>query len=98
MTKSTCPLIESKKSVLIRNAILQHFTSSFSNWQQGKSGVPRGSVLGSLLFNLSITDFIYVIEDSEVCNIADDNTIYAFDDSIETILRLLKGDINNALE
>ena len=39
-----------------------------------------------------------MIQDSEVCNFADDNTIYAFDDNIETILRLLKGDINNALE
>ena len=39
-----------------------------------------------------------MIKDSEVCNFADDNTIYTFDDSIETILRLLKGDINNALQ
>ena len=39
-----------------------------------------------------------MIQDSEVCNFADDNTIYAFDDNIETILRLLKGDINNALQ
>ena len=37
-----------------------------------------------------------MIQDSEVCNFADDNTIYAFDDNIETILRLLKGD--NALQ
>ena len=41
---------------------------------------------------------MYVIDDSEVCNFADDNTIYAFDDSVETILRLLNGDINNALQ
>ena len=39
-----------------------------------------------------------MIEDSEVCNFADDNTIYAFDDSIEAISRLPKGYINNALE
>ena len=39
-----------------------------------------------------------MIQDSEVCNFADDNTTYAFDDNIETILRLLKGDINNALQ
>ena len=39
-----------------------------------------------------------MVEDSEVYNLADDSTIYAFDDSIETNLRLLKGDINNALQ
>ena len=39
-----------------------------------------------------------MIQDSEVCNFADDNTIYAFDDNKETISRLLRGDINNALQ
>ena len=39
-----------------------------------------------------------MIENSEVCYFADDGAIYAFDDSVETILRLLKGDLNNALE
>ena len=37
-------------------------------------------------------------KDSEIFNFTDDNTIYALDDSIETILGLLKRDINNALQ
>ena len=32
-----------------------------------------------------IYDFIYVIKNSKVCNFADDDTIHAFDESIETI-------------
>ena len=39
-----------------------------------------------------------MIEDSEVSNFSYDNAIYAFDDSIEAISRLLKRDVNNALE
>ena len=71
---------------------------TYSSWQLVKSDVPQSSVLGPLVFNFFLNDFIYLIQDSEVCNFADDNTIYAFDDNIETILRLLKGDINNALQ
>ena len=71
---------------------------TYSNWQQVRSGVPQGSVLGPLLFNLFINDFIYAIENSQVCNFADDNTIYSCKDSIDGVLRSLKGDMNNALK
>ena len=39
-----------------------------------------------------------MIENSQVCNFADDNTICSPDYSIENIFRSLKGDTNNALE
>ena len=39
-----------------------------------------------------------MIENPETGSFADDNTIQTFDDSKATIIRLLKGDINNALE
>ena len=39
-----------------------------------------------------------MIENSEVCNFADYNTICTFGDSLDTTIRLLKGDTINALE
>ena len=51
--------------------------SSYSKWSQIKHGILQGSILAPLLFNIFINDLFFVIEKSDICNFADDNTSYS---------------------
>ena len=51
--------------------------SSFSEWKHLLIGIPQGSVLGLLSFNIYICDLFLFMSESNVANYADDKTLYA---------------------
>ena len=66
--------------------------NSFSTWSSIKCGVPQGSILGPLLFNIYLNDIFYFIDKTKLTNYADDNTPYAIELSIETLINSLEHD------
>ena len=71
---------------------------SYSDWYDIVRGVPQGSILGPLFFNLFINDLFLFIERTNICNFADDNTIYSCNINLQTILIDLKFDMQNILK
>ena len=72
--------------------------NTFSSWAELIQGVPQGSVLGPLLFNIYLNDLFFLTEFTEVCNFADDTTFYACDTNIQSLLNRLEHDSFLAIE
>ena len=52
----------------------------------------RGSILGPLLFKIFINDTFLSVESSNICNYADDNTLFAFGKTFDKVTRKLQND------
>ena len=72
--------------------------TSFSSWTDLLIGVPQGSVLGPLLFNIYLNDLFWTNEYTEVFNFADDSTFYSSDMKLKELMRKLEHDSLLAIE
>ena len=63
---------------------------TFSSWKDIEFGVPQGSILGPLLFNIHLCDLFYFLEDLVIASYADDTTIYTVKENKESVINTLE--------
>ena len=72
-------------------------SSSLSKRLEIILGVPQGSILGLILFNIFINDLLLFIKETDVCNFADGTTLYKCGSDLDIVLETLEIYANIAI-
>ena len=73
------------KSYLTNRKQRVRVNKTFSEWERITTGVPQGSILGPLPFNIFLNNLFLFISNSSLSNYADDYTLYTFGDNLKKI-------------
>ena len=88
----------SYKSLMLIRSYLQNryhrvkVNSNYSSWAEILNGVPQGSIIGPLLFNIYLIDLFYFFEESDIASYADDTTPYTSNKDMESVINKLEAD------
>ena len=72
--------------------------NTYSDYNEIISGVPQGSILGPVIFNLSINDLFLFIEKASMHNFAGDNTLSAWGETVSKLIDMLESESNIAID
>ena len=82
------------KSYLTNRKQRVRVNKTFSEWERTTTGVPQGSKLGPLLFNIFLKDIFLFVSRASLSHYADDNTLYTFGYNLKKI----KDNLRNSFD
>ena len=72
--------------------------NEYSTWHEILIGVPQGSILGPLLFNIHMCDLFFVAESVDIASYADDTTPYFCLEDMDLIIEKLEVKANDIFQ
>ena len=92
------------RSFLLKKSLMENFTfcaekvgSFLSEWLDIILGLPQGSTLGKILFNVFLNDLRLLIKETDIFNFVNDTVLYAGGKDLDAISNKLGIETNAAI-
>ena len=86
--------IEFFKSYLTNRYQYCKMNNTLGDWRKIIAGVPQGSIVGPLLFNIFLNDIFSFLKDANLGNYADNSTLYAYNKNLGTVICNLRQEFS----